>query len=158
MTAPWGTSKHPLASVRINHRILNPLGFHTGESQTSVSSLVLVLARLLAPKPGNLSCIYLAQMRNWDPERLSTSLNALYTAILLFTVKAESNLNHLLVATKRTGNGAVNAVCSPVSPFSTAPIDETPCFSGDADTRGNKGLHLHNLCIYRNRGTSFRYC
>ena len=79
---------------------------------------------------------------------LSTSLNALCTAILLFKMKAEGNLNHLLVATKRAGSGAVNSICSPVSPFSTAPIDETPCFSGDADSRGNKGLHLHNLCIY----------
>lgn len=65
---------------------------------------------------------------------LSTSLNALCTTILLFKMKAEGNLNHLLVATKRAGSGAVNSICSPVSPFSTAPTDETPYFSGDADT------------------------
>lgn len=79
---------------------------------------------------------------------LRTSLNALCTAMLVFKMKAESNLNHL-VAIKRAGSRTTIAIFSLLSPFTTALIDEKQYFSGDADSCRNKGLHLYNLYLLK---------
>lgn len=66
----------------------------------------------------------------WLPSGLRTSMNTLCTTVLLFNMKAEGNLDPLLVATRRAGSRAVSSICSPAAPFPTGPTDETATSQG----------------------------
>lgn len=201
-------------------------GLSRGESQTSLSSPVLTLASPLASKPGNLSCIGVAQMSHQDPERrrlwhcwglagaalpsepelhhpelhtasaqplrapapraeqlqelrehgvavravwmcggvtaqtllvctrdwhslklcwlpagVRTGWNTRCTAAL--SVKAEGNLDPLLVATGRAGSRAASSLHSPASPFPQDPPMRHPLQGRLTVLRT-----LHNLPIY----------
>lgn len=79
----------------------------------------------------------------WSP-----GFSASCTAMLFFKMKTEGNLNHLLVATKRAGDAeGIESVALYLHSLQHWSVG-TLCFSGDADSCGNKGLHSHSLCIY----------